>query len=249
MGDVRAFGPYTDAAGTSPSALSDVRQFRNVFVVSESKMAREAFCTAFRQAEHALSFFPTLTVEDISVPDAEPSAILAALYAGSGSSSPQWVRRELALAGRLSIRVALLCDATIGIEKVAEYIGLGCRGFISTGFSFAVAISVMKIVAAGEVFVPAEIVQDAAQQETLNVRMPSIPRDPIENAATGWDALSWRERTVLELVCRGMPNKAIGNELGIATNTVKIHVSSIMKKLKVTNRTQLCALCSASRRS
>jgi DNA-binding NarL/FixJ family response regulator len=40
----------------------------------------------------------------------------------------------------------------------------------------------------------------------------------------------------------GMPNKDIAKELGIATNAVKVHVGSIMKKLDVTNRTQLCAI-------
>lgn len=212
-----------------------------VFIVGKSRMAREAFCAAFHQIEPDLAFFPRLSVADIAPPGADTNGMLAVIYAADCLFDDDWVRGELAAASRAGIRVALLSHVTVGLEKVAEYVALGCGGFISTDFSFSVAVSAVKIVAAGELFVPAEVVQDAVRQEPSDVPMPAVPRDHMEKA-TGWGAVSWRERTVLELVCMGMPNKDIGNELGIATSTVKIHVSSIMRKLRVTNRTQLCAL-------
>jgi DNA-binding NarL/FixJ family response regulator len=50
---------------------------------------------------------------------------------------------------------------------------------------------------------------------------------------------------VLALLLQGKPNKLISRELGLAQGTVKIHVTAILKKLKVTNRTQ--AALAASR--
>ena len=47
---------------------------------------------------------------------------------------------------------------------------------------------------------------------------------------------------MLELVARGLPNKLIARELGIAEKTVKAHVSSILAKLGVTDRTQAALL-------
>jgi DNA-binding NarL/FixJ family response regulator len=55
------------------------------------------------------------------------------------------------------------------------------------------------------------------------------------------DVLSPRECEVLTLVVQGQTNAEIGNELGIAINTVKNHLRSIYAKLHVRNRTQAAA--------
>jgi two-component system, NarL family, response regulator LiaR len=55
---------------------------------------------------------------------------------------------------------------------------------------------------------------------------------------SGASPLTPREHEVLELVARGMANKRIAGELGIAEKTVKAHVGSILSKLGVDDRTQ-----------
>jgi DNA-binding NarL/FixJ family response regulator len=50
--------------------------------------------------------------------------------------------------------------------------------------------------------------------------------------------LTGREREVLALIARGMPNKAIALQLSLSEKTVKAHVSAILRKLDVTDRTQ-----------
>ena len=51
------------------------------------------------------------------------------------------------------------------------------------------------------------------------------------------EALTAREREVLELLSRGLPNKLIVRRLQISEHTVKFHVSSIYAKLGATSRT------------
>jgi two-component system nitrate/nitrite response regulator NarL len=62
----------------------------------------------------------------------------------------------------------------------------------------------------------------------------------IQPAALG--DLSTREVQVLELVANGYSNQAIADKLGIAHNTVKNHLRSILSKLGVRNRAQAAAL-------
>jgi NarL family two-component system response regulator LiaR len=50
--------------------------------------------------------------------------------------------------------------------------------------------------------------------------------------------LTRREQEVLELIGRGLANKRIALELGIAEKTVKTHVSHVLAKLGVSDRTQ-----------
>lgn len=52
------------------------------------------------------------------------------------------------------------------------------------------------------------------------------------------DGLSEREREVLAMVARGLPNKLIARELSISEKTVKAHLTKIFRTIGVTDRTQ-----------
>lgn len=51
--------------------------------------------------------------------------------------------------------------------------------------------------------------------------------------------LTERQYAVLVCLCQGDPNKVIGRKLGMTETTVKVHVREIMRKLGVSNRTQV----------
>jgi DNA-binding CsgD family transcriptional regulator len=53
--------------------------------------------------------------------------------------------------------------------------------------------------------------------------------------------LSHREIEVIQLICRGLANKEIGELLFISDQTVKDHVKHLMRKMKVNSRTQIMA--------
>lgn len=69
------------------------------------------------------------------------------------------------------------------------------------------------------------------ERTELSSRAYSDPGDPFE-------PLSGREMEVLECVTRGMSNKEIATSLDISHQTVKNHVTAILRKLNVEDRTQ-----------
>jgi len=58
----------------------------------------------------------------------------------------------------------------------------------------------------------------------------------------GLDALTGREREVLAEIARGRSNREIARALGVSEKTVKAHVSSVLAKLGVQDRTQAALL-------
>lgn len=75
----------------------------------------------------------------------------------------------------------------------------------------------------------------------LAVRLPLDPPplpEPLDQAVP----LSAREREVLKLVAAGGRNRAIARELGISENTVKFHVSNLLRKAGVDSRAELAVL-------
>lgn len=54
--------------------------------------------------------------------------------------------------------------------------------------------------------------------------------------------LTSREKEIVALVKKGLPNKDIGTQLGISLNTVKVHLNHIFKKKNVSSRVELILL-------
>jgi two-component system nitrate/nitrite response regulator NarL len=71
---------------------------------------------------------------------------------------------------------------------------------------------------------------------------PAAPQPAPSPAATLLEGLSPRERDILRGIARGASNKEIGQELGIAETTVKIHVQHVLRKLDVSTRVQAAVL-------
>ena len=71
---------------------------------------------------------------------------------------------------------------------------------------------------------------------------PAVAARLVETLADGpgeeADQLTPREHEVLDLIARGFSNKRIALELGVAEKTVKTHVSHVLAKLGVADRTQ-----------
>lgn len=76
---------------------------------------------------------------------------------------------------------------------------------------------------------------------SLDIRLPLDP-PPAVDQLEDHVSLSAREREVLHLVATGARNRDIAAQLGVSDNTVKFHVSNLLRKTGTTTRSELAAL-------
>ena len=110
----------------------------------------------------------------------------------------------------------------------------GVSGFIPKSSSATVIKAALEVVVDGGIYVPpAALGLAAPQARRASVRPPA----PEAREAAG-EALTARQRQILDLLAHGMSNGEIAQALGVAEQTVKNHVSRLFRQLGVTNRAQ-----------
>ena len=77
------------------------------------------------------------------------------------------------------------------------------------------------------------------QSSLFDDKAVSVPRDQGFNGARHAPEFTERQYAVLVCLCQGDPNKVIGRKLSMTETTVKVHVREIMRKLGLSNRTQV----------
>ena len=106
-------------------------------------------------------------------------------------------------------------------------------GYIPKSQSSQVMINALRLVLAGGVYLPSEMMRRSPSS------IASPQHSPAQSNASYRDiGLTERQAQVLALLIQGKPNKLICRDLNLAEGTVKIHITAILKALKVSNRTQ-----------
>jgi DNA-binding NarL/FixJ family response regulator len=123
----------------------------------------------------------------------------------------------------------VIISGFVGRDDVMRAIQHGAAGVIPKTLSSKAMLSALKLVLAGETYIPSMVARDNGDAEG-NLEQP-LGDGPIQD-------LTAREREVLKLLVAGLTNKEIGKKLGIQEVTVKLHLRGIFRKFSVSNRTQ-----------
>jgi DNA-binding NarL/FixJ family response regulator len=99
-------------------------------------------------------------------------------------------------------------------------------------------IQVIRDVARGYYIVGMERMDAQEVQSWISTNVEAMSGPYIVDPDEHYIPLSPRELEILEFVTNGMSNKEIASRLGISQQTVKNHMTSILKKLNVQDRTQ-----------
>jgi DNA-binding NarL/FixJ family response regulator len=127
-------------------------------------------------------------------------------------------------------------------DDVIRVIRAGARGYVTKTISGNDLADAIDRVAAGDaVFSPrlAGFVLDAFTGER--------PPEPQSESESDLDVLTPREREVLRMIARGYTYRETATELFVSIKTVETHVSSVLRKLQLSNRRELTRWASERR--
>jgi len=126
-------------------------------------------------------------------------------------------------------RIVVMVDH-FTLDNVAAAFGEGVDGYIVSGIGCESLIGVLQLTAVGEKVFPSQMA-------------PMLTASVWKLLASNWKFnndinLSTREIEILRCLMNGDCNKVIARRLEISEATVKVHVKAVLRKMRVTNRTQ-----------
>lgn len=160
--------------------------------------------------EQALADPPDVVLTDLSMPGMGGVELISAL-------------RE-----RLPDLPVLVLTMHADDEAVFAALRAGARGYLIKGADGAELVRAIESVASGEAVYGAEVANRI-------IGFFTGARDAY--AAQAFPQLTDREREVLELMAVGLRNRAIADRLSLSEKTVRNHVSAVLLKLQVPDRT------------
>ena len=185
-----------------------------VLIADDHDLVREALAS-FLKSEGVAQIVTVPTLDDaIRAADETGSFDLVLLdYNMPGMNGLDGLGRMLAANDR---RPVAILSGNVSKAIAEQAIRAGAAGFVPKTMSSRSMVSAVRFMAAGEVYAPFNILQQA-------------------DTASG--NLSQRETDVLRGLCEGKSNKEIARSLDLQEVTIKLHVKTLSRKLNAKNRT------------
>ena len=208
-----------------------------ILVVDDHPLVREALREHLRQLQPQVQIYEArnnaeahalaqqysdldLVLLDLNLPDAHGFSALAML-------------RE-----RYPALPVVVFSAESDRKTVLEALDNGAMGFVPKTANTQVILNALRLVLSGSVYLPPEVLSGPTTADppgsglTVDRRRHSSARTPADLGMTP------RQAQILALLVQGKSNKIISRELDLAESTVKIHITSVLRALNVTNRVQ-----------
>lgn len=170
-------------------------------------------CSAYATCSEALS----------AIALRQPDVVIMDIHLGGGMDGIACTRQ---VKERWPAVQVVMCTVHEDEERIFQALRAGATGYLLKRSSIdEVMDAIRQVLAGGSPMSPA-----IARRVVQSFQPPALN--------TGPDALSEREREVLDLLCTGLSAKAIGERLFVSTNTVRTHIRHIYEKLHVQSRVE-----------
>jgi DNA-binding NarL/FixJ family response regulator len=200
----------------------------SIGLIDEKSFTRECITKSLQALDDRLDIVAFPTCEEYLQNMGDQELVLYHIYDEmsklySDNKSTLCVKKLLRL-----VPVIILSD-TENADFLMDILEGGARGFIPTyDTTLAQMIEIIRFVKVGGIFVG---------PSTLFLRRNK--EKDVTDKPHARDQFTSGELAVLEQLKLGKANKTIAYELGLSESTIKAHIGKIMKKLRVTNRTQI----------
>ena len=115
-------------------------------------------------------------------------------------------------------------------DDVARALNSGAKGYVLKGVGLRMLAEILRTIASGENYVEpmlsARLLSDLSALSASSVKADAIAD------------LTGREKQILTLVAAGLSNKRVALQLNLHEKTVKHHMTRVLTKLNVSNRTE-----------
>jgi DNA-binding NarL/FixJ family response regulator len=147
----------------------------------------------------------------------------------------QQVTRQI-MAEKLPTRVILLTAYADAGQKI-QGLHQGANAFCTKDIQPDLLARVVRVVMDGKFWIDTQVYEPDEIRRMLDRQGTGDLPESLEISNVS-EPLSTREMEILTYITKGMSNKEIASKLGISHQTVKNHVTSILHKLGVSDRTQ-----------
>jgi DNA-binding NarL/FixJ family response regulator len=225
--ETRSSGIEGLGASTHVNAWAPVRT--RIGWVSTSRLTRECMTDVLQTAQPSFEIMSFETVSECLAFSKRRPDLIVYHSRGDGVTDLQELTelREVLTAIKLLVMSDTVMMEPALIEKIMAG---GTSGFLLASTNgLDMLLSAIRLVSSGGTFVPKEFFLADRRSERPRAH-PDID---------GVALITQRERSVLQLIKHGKPNKTIARELGLSLCTVKIHARNLIRKMGATNRTQV----------
>jgi len=199
-----------------------------VALVGGSSIVREGL-RRLLSSQHRKILYAGARLDELALSDAADPACLLLLIEDQGM---EWRGAAVAEARRLcpTARIAILANR-FDFDTMLGAFRSGAEGYLINDLSCERLSGYLDLIALGEKIFPSQLAEKLLDQSAVCEETPTAMSLDCAN-------LSGREMEILRRLVTGSPNKIISRQLSISEATVKVHVKAVLRKLRVSNRTQ-----------
>lgn len=207
-----------------------------IIVVDEQPLFRQGICSTLEQMGDCVIIGKSTDAAEILELSRIGNPDVALIDAGLTTTDPLEIARQLRhLAPQMAIMILTPSEDE---ERLFQSIKVGAAAYYTRNISPEELVDAVRRVSRGEYLINDDVL---SKPQLASRVLKSFRELAVEEEDTVtkdfYSPLSSREVEILDYIARGNSNKEIAKSLKISDQTVKNHITSILKKLSVNDRT------------